>query len=209
MTISKDIWSIIFQHLHVEHFLNAMLTEKAAYEGFKLHASPTLILRKNERDIETYLCQLCYDNQYTRGDEVNINYETPLSSVDLSSPCCRYLVCPKCPRMDEQTKTTTFHYLFIKDVIYLQHDDVDEEEPISLDTNCIQYMWVPSESFPKSILKNYSVVDDNYNSFTSKKIEAAKLKSWAEDNRCYTDVCVRCECKYCGFECSARNYMDS
>lgn len=207
MTISRDIWSIIFKHLHVEHFLNAMLAEKAAYEGFKLHFSPTLTLKNawlfnNETNFDQMSCHLCSEHNI---QDMYINYTHPLSSTDLSSPCCRRIVCPKCPLINKKEKIITFHYLFIKNVIYLQPK---EKEPVPLHTDRIQYnRWVPCESFPETIMKNYSIVDNNYNSFTSKKMRTIQIEQ-GNNKICYADVCARCICKYCGFECGVRNYMN-
>lgn len=219
MTLSKDIWSIIFKFSRIYDFLNIMLVEKTAYAGYKIHASPIFSFYGEYcEDYNAFLgtinpfCQMCDD---TKEDELYIDINNVFESHNLSSPCCKNIICPNCVKNDGGR--ITCHYMFIESIVYIQ----EKEKEVCICCDDIQYKWLPCQKIlnDKEIDK-YIVVKKDYNSYSTKKIDHS-LDFEEESLDCgsdcdhpteyvdYTDVYAKCVCKNCGFICGARNYMDS
>ena len=160
---------------------------------------------------KTITCSVCKYNGYNKGDfEMCYNINNPIcDEITVTTPCCQSILCPNCFSIDETLKTVTTNHLFINSVIYVQDE---EEEELTLEqfegckNNDVQYKWGLYKPISSTILDTYKVVDKNYNSYGTKKIyERQKLNDYDD----YTFVHALCECKTCGFQCVAQNYMNS
>jgi hypothetical protein len=214
MTLSKDIWSLIFKCSQVKDFLNLMLVEKSAYNGFKINASPTLTFhgKQTANSFEIHeanvFCQLC--EKYMKTDEIFVQPNDCFNSSDLSSPCCMNILCPKCVQVSNDGKIT-LHYLFIESIVYIQEDEMFDCDCCD---NKYMYMWVPcTKVLTQKEISSYRTVKTDCNSYTTKKME--HYLDWDDDwdnleaSVDYTDIYAKCICKNCGFTCGARNYLDS
>ncbi len=182
-------------------------------------------------------CTQCgYDDQLM-DDMVTYDVSNPVSMQNtLSTSCCHAILCPKCVVVNKNHRTISTNHLFIKSVIYLQPgEDIEAKVfPQPSNADCCepgcQYNWVLYEPLPAGVnlAERYEYVDENYNAYSIDKILKKQGKRVnqeensddddSSDNNSqnsdkshvfYTDVNALCECKTCGFQCLAQNYMDS
>ena len=128
-------------------------------------------------------CSLC--KKKSLGDEI-------ILSESVASLCCFGILCPKCPKT--VGKNVIFNYTLIRNVIYIQEGEPD---PIEED-DTIQYNWVLYPPIAKAKVTTYHNITLDYNNYSTKKFKEGE-----------TDICCRCVCQNCGYECSTRTYMDS
>ena len=150
-------------------------------------------------------CSLCdgsplYKSTFYDGTFCQMENNCCLKKSSVTSPCCMSILCPMC--LERKNNDMVANYLFIRSMIYLQDNENYDFEPFE-DTSmneCHQYNWVLYKPINSSSLDEYQVVNKKYDKY---------IIDNENDENDYSFTCALCECKNCGFKCTALNYANS